>query len=756
MTKNPAPVAQKAAQTAVNSFSVLIEKISLLIEQKDAKEAQVESEKLITATETEITTALEDHLNEVDDADEARVTTSFLGGVRTSIQAQLEAIRSNLQQQHVDKAAQKAALAAITLKLTESISQQTVIVEETTDIVVADEEVVIKKPITTTVETVVTEKHGTVVDDTKPFLAICPAKPITTTGEVVEHKVVAVVDAGKIEKTKAQVDGWFALLIERITAYCKQDGKKSDAQIAVIISDAQAELDGIIIDAKSDVDTSAESDFGATLEWIRSTATVQVSQVETIAVQSVKNSTDVSTQLANLKITSQKQIDHALEAHLASPSTEETTKVVQVIQETPEETQERIQKDMTIVTKQTRLSMTAWLDKLLVEVRAAIARKDSEEEVLKIISLHQKEADAIIEDAKSKYAIVGGASAAQARVDAKVTGYVANAQAQALNCLDNFKGTVAAQVISLQQVVTRADKSDLEERVTSRITLIRERTDHALEYTAGAAVAAAFAGKTVTWVETSSMPASFAGVRAFAFDLVGTVTDYQETVGKAVRAVIKSDVDVEAFVETWYVRFLELKKEKKASDQELLTLALGELLKKHSLQLSDADLVKLCTAWFKLSVFQDASAGIKRIKSQRKGELMAVSFSRDFSTRSMIDLARHGCLCWHAQFSGEMFSSGSVVSGMSQLVGYDNNQVAIVSANPTVLAEAKSEGYKTVLIHRAPGTSGQTEFDVELDGIDMLAESLEVVSEQAASENATNDTTWFQRVVDTVQRTIVG
>lgn len=760
---------QQAAVDIRNWFNVWIEKITSILEVSDSSDAEHEIKESIAEAEVELAQKITE-LKKVSESPEAHLDV-FYDNLHATVSEQLTAVRASVVETQVQDKSQKiAALSVIASTLADKVTAQVTTVKEKT--------------------TTAVSKSGKAMQD------------VAQSVEDKTHRRIQVVSTENVVATKTKVDGWYSRLIERIVSCYKQGGEDVSQKVSAIIAESEDELKVIVSTAKETTSASttstvvAERDYAATLDWIYATVTAQVTTIKTITTQSIGRQVDIETQLNNVTMVSKKQIEQALQAHTVTVEAESRTQeqeskdinVVAVVHETAEEARERTQKEMALIVQETQVKLSGWLEILIKNIKSLLRREncDVEKELAILISAADKDSKLIFENAKTRLVSVGDSLAAS-HVDVEVATILAKTQTQTLNSLDTIKGAVWSKVTTLQHIVSTSRDEDIaviEERINNRATLIKQSVDHSLEYISGAVITAAYEGKTVTLVESTEIPESFKTVRAFAFDLVGAVADYRASVARVWQEIIKTktnthryEIDLVAFVDQWYLKFLERKKNWTETDQTLLRVILLELLKERSLEcgFKDSEIDLLCGVWRRLSLFHDASAGIRRIKSQQHGGMIAVSFSPFFSTSTLVDLARTGCLCLHAQFGADIITSigNNSADSISRLLGLQQAEnLAVVSSNALVLQLAKAHGARTVHIHRSEeahvGSGETTQFDVEMDGLDMLAESFEVMLEQeeikkVSSSAAAPSRSWFQRIVDTasgatetVQKAVIG
>lgn len=461
-----------------------------------------------------------------------------------------------------------------------------------------------------------------------------------------------------------------------------------------------------------------------------------------------------------------------------SKSSQQVAKQQEVVYESVEHAQEETKKVLTCAVGETQKKLAFWYDILFGKIRSirfssAAAYK---QEVDVIVAGALEEAAVIIKESKSsvefKYSVSGSCST-------EVASTVEVAQKQALESLDSIYVIVTEQVSAIQEIASTADAQVIQEKITIVEEQSRRKTQAALEITAETAVSAGFEGKTVTWVETAQIPASFKDVKVFAFDVVDTIVNYRLTISKAWYQLVAqkknsctlSHIDVDAFVIRWYALYLEQRLKAKHSEMDIYVLiaALKLVLAEFCIESSftETELKTLSSAWLHLELFEDASASIRKIK-QLEG-VYAIAISHAFTIRTMMDLARSGCLCWHAQFTADMFAACTinngtstevtVVSNTAMLLGLEKaSELAVISSNPEILEAAKAYGSKTVSLNRFATGKKEHSFDIEFDGLDIFAESFETFYEAKVLSTTTKvevpvSRSWFQRVVSTVTTT---
>lgn len=591
-------------------------------------------------------------------------------------------------------------------------------------------------------------------------------------------------------------------MIEKVNSMIEVGDCTEDIETA--IKDEEAKLQVVIEESKEEyVKTpdviSGSVSFYDKLQWSIKT------QVNDIKKAITESSTDDSKVVQKIDIDAAKvQFNKTTSVELSKVKTEiykETgttesevsviiTKPVtktQVIYESIEQAETETRKTLLCTVDHTKSRFVGWYDILFGRLKAItyVSGESYETEVQKIIACSLEEAKLIIKE--SKESIDFNYTVTEESSDISTT--VKNTQQHAIESLDTIYTIVSEQVSVIEHVIKTSEVELIEEKFCVIQEQAKHKTCAAIEATAECAIACGFQGKTMTWVETAQIPNSFKGVKVFAFDLIDSVVNYRASVAKAWYAIVTmkdsftfAHVDVQKLIVRWYNLYLEyrLKAKHSESDLSILLITFRLILVEFGIEgaFTEAEILALCGAWTKLELFEDASASIRKIK-QLDG-VYAVAISHAFTIRTMMDLARAGCLCWHAQFTADMFAACTinngtpeevtVVTNTAMLLGLnDASELAVVSSNPKILAAAKDYGSKTVMINRysqsaagavgaaAGGYATHEEFDLEFSALDIFSESFESFYQTKVYYTKVEvpvTRSWFQRVISTVAETV--
>ena len=765
-------------------------------------EAEVEMKTKITKMQEETTIAEKKTSTEVSTDHHLDV---FFGNITSTVERQLNQVKVAVQDKNkINKTTINDVLKTTETKLTQEVNTHYDAVKKITAV---DHITGTAQQVASQVEKNRHELYKDTIEKVAVGTAAVAAAAAVAIGyhkknQQAETTSVEVVKETYIRQVRSKVDTWFTHLTEKVIARTKQGGDNVSVDVAKIVESAQGELEVIVNEAKSQHKTEYESSetkrtFTSTLEWIKTTAVTQSTQITEIVSHSSSSSIDLATQIENHVMTTKQQIDSAFDIHYKNESstvvkTEEKVKlskeeadssstsvevvsgeekhenVVQVVVETREQTQKRISLETTVIVQERKTEITNWLV-LLMESLTTIIHSNSDNirrDLFARLDVAEKEVDTIVQDTKKKFLSIASSSATS-KVDVETQKLVTSSMKQSLDCIDNIKVTVLRQISVVREILSRIEVEDIDV-ITERIHAVITRTQHRVHHTFDAgielAITSAFEGKVVTWSEIATIPQSFKDVRVVAYDLVGTVVNYRKTLYEVWKRIVtpKNDVvlstlDFNNFVNDWFGAYSEIKRnnfvqKRPVSDDVSLHESLVHILQRYYVRESftDAEIEELCESWRKIDTYEDASIGVRRIKNQTSSKYATIAISDSFSTRTMIDLAQQNCLCWHAQFSAEMFTGTSqsateaVVEGTIRLLGLKRaSELALVSSNAQLVSAAKKQGCHAVLIERedfAQHTEHvSVEYDVKVDGLDVFGESVQAFWEHESMAQVWND-----------------
>ncbi|CEP07259.1 hypothetical protein [Parasitella parasitica] len=804
--------AQQATETVQGWFSDLKNKIDKLLEAGDCSEEETQQKINVVVAEAEV-----EMKAKIEKLQQTATTTTtstkktttqvttdhhldiFFGNIKSSVQSQLDVVKTAVQDtSKTDKSKIMSAIETSETKLQQEVKNHYEAVEKITTV---EHITGSKQQETTAAAGAQVEKQDrhdsykdTIVKTAVGSAAVAAAAAIAIDyhkkNQQAETTAVQVVNKTSIQDVQVQIDTWFTRLSQKVTACTKKGGSNVSVEVDKIVKEAQAELEVTINQAKTQhtattttTTTTSESSrtFVSTLEWIKVTAYSQSTQITQIVSQGSSSSIDLTTQIENHVSATKQQVDSALEVHYnkkeSTSSTVVSENIVQVVKESRQQTQKRFSLETTVIVQESKTHITNWLV-LLLENITSIIHGNSEtirKDIFARLDVAEKELDVFIKQTKDKFLMTSNTSATS-HVETETQTLVVNSVKQTLDCIDSIKATLLVQISVLREVINRIEVEDIDvitERLEAVITRTQKRVHHTLEVGVDLAISSAFEGKVVTWSETLQIPASFKDVRVIAFDVLGTVANYRKNlyqVWKQVTApkndLVLASFDFDLLVREWYGAYIEIKRENFAkkrpvSDGISLHESLVHILKRNYLKdtLSEAEIEQLCAAWQTIGVYDDASIGIRRLKNQVSAKYATIAISDTLSTRSLIDLAQSNCLCWHGQFTAEMFASQqqnatasqSVVKGTIELLGLERaSQLAIVSSSSELIAAAKKEGCHTVLIEReeccaAASSSAHkeavvvNEVDIKVDGLDVFGESVQSFLEHESMVQVWNE-----------------
>ena len=201
----------------------------------------------------------------------------------------------------------------------------------------------------------------------------------------------------------------------------------------------------------------------------------------------------------------------------------------------------------------------------------------------------------------------------------------------------------------------------------------------------------------------------FPEVKAFTFDIFGTVVDWRGSIireGRDVWAAKGVDVDWEAFADSWRGGYEPAMQRVRAGElpwmniDALHRLILEGLLEQYQIySLSEGAKDQLNRVWHRLDPWPDVAAGLERIR--RDAVVAALS---NGNVALLVNMARHGGLCWDCVLSAELAEhykpDPEVYQTAAALLGLEPHQVMMVAAHNGDLKGARAVGFRTAFVHR--------------------------------------------------------
>ena len=163
-------------------------------------------------------------------------------------------------------------------------------------------------------------------------------------------------------------------------------------------------------------------------------------------------------------------------------------------------------------------------------------------------------------------------------------------------------------------------------------------------------------------------------------------------------------------------------------------LILDNLLEQHQVTgLSEVDKQELNRVWHRLNPWPDVPSGLARLRQHA-----VVASLSNGNVALLVNMARHGGLCWDCVLSAELAKhykpDPEVYQMAAALLGLEPHQVLMVAAHNGDLKASKAVGFKTAFVHR-PREHGPDQIsdlkpdpvvDVVASDFDDLADQLEI------------------------------
>ena len=205
------------------------------------------------------------------------------------------------------------------------------------------------------------------------------------------------------------------------------------------------------------------------------------------------------------------------------------------------------------------------------------------------------------------------------------------------------------------------------------------------------------------------MKPEFAGVKALAFDVFGTVVDWRGSIARKVRALATTKglrVNAVKFADAWRAGYRPAMNRVSSGElpwtkiDDLHRIILDEVLARFKITiLTEAEKTHLNFAWHRLKPWPDAVKGLKRLK---KRFTIATLSNGNVALRN--NMAKHAGLPWDLILSAEIFHhykpAPEAYLGAADILGLMPGEVMMVAAHKDDLRHAAQQGLKTALVLR--------------------------------------------------------
>lgn len=201
----------------------------------------------------------------------------------------------------------------------------------------------------------------------------------------------------------------------------------------------------------------------------------------------------------------------------------------------------------------------------------------------------------------------------------------------------------------------------------------------------------------------------FSEVKALAFDIFGTVVDWRGAIiseGENVWTDKGVDVDWPEFADRWRGGYGPSMQRVRTGElpwmniDALHRLILDDLLEQYQVAgLSEADKVQLNKVWHRLNPWPDVASGLARLRKR-----FVVASLSNGNVALLVNMARHGGLCWDcvlsAELAGHYKPDPEVYQTAAALLGLEPREVMMVAAHNGDLKGSKAVGFRTAFVHR--------------------------------------------------------
>lgn len=233
-------------------------------------------------------------------------------------------------------------------------------------------------------------------------------------------------------------------------------------------------------------------------------------------------------------------------------------------------------------------------------------------------------------------------------------------------------------------------------------------------------------------------------VKAFVFDVFGTVVDWRGGVAREAAPFLKrhrvENVTPEAFADAWRSHYVPAMKKVCSGERPFVRLDvlhrenLSDVLKEFAIDekaIPAAELDELNLAWHRLDPWPDSVSGLKRLKAR-----YIIAPLSNGNIRLMVDMAKRGGLPWDVILGAEIAQTykpmpQAYLRGAEALM-LAPEEVCMVAAHNGDLIAARECGLKTAFIARPyeRGTSqsldlkAESDWDVIVNDMNELADAV--------------------------------
>lgn len=220
-------------------------------------------------------------------------------------------------------------------------------------------------------------------------------------------------------------------------------------------------------------------------------------------------------------------------------------------------------------------------------------------------------------------------------------------------------------------------------------------------------------------------------VKAFAFDVFGTVVDWRTSIAREVAPLLgPTGIDPGSFADRWRTRYQPAMAACRSGARPYTRLdvlnreTLDDLLGELRLDWDEATRAHIALGWRRLDPWGDAVAGLTRIKAR----FPIVTLSNG-NIALMLEMARLGGLPWDAILGAEATGfykpMPEAYLGTADILGIAPAELCLVAAHHSDLAAARGAGLKTAYVARPMEYGGAAAPDAAMaQDWDWSAESL--------------------------------
>ncbi len=235
------------------------------------------------------------------------------------------------------------------------------------------------------------------------------------------------------------------------------------------------------------------------------------------------------------------------------------------------------------------------------------------------------------------------------------------------------------------------------------------------------------------------------GIKAFVFDVFGTVVDWRSGVAREAGPFLqrhgRGDIDAGAFADAWRARYSPAMEEVRSGRRPFVRLDvlhrenLEALLASYGLKsATPQELEGLNTVWHRLDPWPDAVPGLARMKARA-----IIAPLSNGNIALMVNMAKRAGLPWDVILGAEVSQAykptPQAYLRAAEALALEPHELCLVACHPSDLAAARGCGLRTCFVPRPleNGPVAAARYSAKDDDADATAEDFGMLADLAGA-----------------------